>query len=51
MVGANEEDLDLDDGAREDDLELEWLCMVPAVPDRIKGGKSRIEGGEMERLS
>jgi len=51
VVGASDEDLDRHDGARDDDRELEWLCIVPEFPERISGGRSRMEGGEIDLLS
>lgn len=50
MVGARDDDLDRDDGANDDDRELEWLCRVFEVPDLISGGRSRIDGGEIDLL-
>jgi len=49
-TGASEDDRDDMLGASEDDREDVVRCeyMVPAVPERIRGGKSRIEGGEMD---
>lgn len=50
LVGANDEDRDLNDGAMEDDLELEWLCIVPGLLDDTRGGRSRTDGGDMDNL-
>jgi hypothetical protein len=48
-VGASEEDRDLNDGAIDDDRELEWLCIVPGLLE-TRGGRSRSEGGDIDRL-
>lgn len=48
-VGASEEDLDLNEGAMDEDRELEWLCIVPGRLD-TSGGRSRREGGDIDRL-
>lgn len=50
VVGATDEDLDREDGASDEDRELEWLCMVVEVPDLISGGRSLIDGGEIDLL-
>lgn len=49
-VGAIEDDLDDMLGASDDDREDVARCVlvVPAVPERIKGGRSRMEGGEID---
>jgi len=49
-VGASDEDRDRNDGAIEEDRELEWLCIVPGRLDETRGGRSRIDGGDTERL-
>lgn len=50
LVGASDEDRDLNEGAMEEDLELEWLCIVPGRLDDTSGGRSRTEGGDMDSL-
>lgn len=50
MVGATEDDLDREEGASDEERELEWLCMAVELPDRINGGRSLTEGGEIDLL-
>ena len=49
-VGARDEDRDRSDGAIDDDRELEWLCIAPGRLEDTRGGRSRIEGGDTDRL-
>jgi len=49
VVGAMDEDRDRNEGAIDEDRELEWLCMVPGLLEGTSGGRSRIEGGDTER--
>jgi len=51
-VGAREEDRDVVLGAREDDREDEvlWVPVVFEVPERMSGGRSRIDGGDIDLL-
>ncbi len=44
-----DEDRDRNEGAIDEDRELEWLCMVPGLLEGTSGGRSRIEGGDTER--
>ena len=48
--GASDDDRDDMLGASEDDRDdvVRCVLVVPAVPERIKGGRSRIEGGEID---
>jgi hypothetical protein len=51
MLGASDEDRDELLGAREDERDEEFLWPnVLAVPDRDSGGRSRSDGGELERF-
>jgi hypothetical protein len=51
ILGATEEERDELLGAREDEREDEFLWPnVLAVPERDSGGRSRSDGGEVERL-
>lgn len=49
-IGATDEDRERSEGAIEDDRELEWLCMVPGRLEETKGGRSRTDGGDTDRL-
>jgi hypothetical protein len=51
ILGASDDDRDELLGAREDERDEEFLWPnVLAVPDRESGGRSRSDGGELERL-
>ena len=51
ILGASDDDRDELLGARDDDRDEEFLWpKLLAVPERDKGGRSRIDGGELERL-
>jgi hypothetical protein len=49
-AGARDDDRDDMLGATEDDREdvVRWVLVVPAVPERTKGGRSRIDGGDID---
>ena len=51
ILGASDEDRDELLGARDDERDEEVLWpKVLAAPERDNGGRSRIDGGELERL-
>jgi len=46
-LGAREDDREEELGAEDEERDEEpLLWLVPAVPERVKGGRSRMEGGE-----
>lgn len=49
-TGARDDERDDMLGASDDDLEelVRCVLMVPSVPERIKGGRSRRDGGEID---
>jgi hypothetical protein len=52
ILGASDEDRDELLGARDDERDEELLWQeVLAVPERANGGRSRSDGGELERLA
>ena len=51
ILGASDEDRDELLGARDDDRDEEFLWPKGlVVPERDNGGRSRIDGGELERV-